>query len=138
VRSSDVVDDDLTAADLGPLSMGLSEIDPENFASGDIDLQPNGFGISPNAIQSSEIEDGQVTGGDVANNNLAGDDILEPSLGDMPGAMTARNVNGVNAYPIELIEFIAGPNSGIRTILPRTQGLHSGPSALRAGISRRA
>jgi hypothetical protein len=119
VRSSDVVDEVLTAADLAPLSVARAEIDPEAFASGDIDPQSNGFGISPNAIQSSEIEDGQVAGSDVTNNNLTGDDILESSLGDVPGASTARNINGVNVFPIE---FLAGPNSGMRTILPRTQG----------------
>lgn len=119
VRSADVVDEVLTAADLAALSVGRSEVDPAVFASGDIDLQSNGYGVSPNAIQSSEIEDGQVTGGDVTNNNLTGDDILESSLSDVPGATRARNINGVNVFPIE---FLAGPNSGIRTVLPRTQG----------------
>lgn len=120
VRSGDVVNNNLTAADLASLSVSQSEIDPEVFASGDIDLQSNGYGVSPDAIQSSEIEDGQVTGGDVANNNLTGDDILESSLSDVPGATTARNVNGEVVQPIE---FLAGPNSGTRTILSAPVGL---------------
>jgi hypothetical protein len=120
VRGVDVVDDALTAADLGPASAGRSELDPTAFASGDIDLQSNGYGISPNAIQSSEIEDGQGTSADVASNTLTGSDILESALADVPGATTARNVNGEVVQPIE---FLAGPNSGRRLILAAPVGL---------------
>ena len=120
VRGVDVVDDDLTAADLGPASVGGSELNPTVFASGDIDLQSNGYGISPNAIQSSEIEDGQVTGADVAGNTLTGADILESALGDVAGATTARTVKGEVVQPIE---FLAGPNSGERLILSAPVGL---------------
>lgn len=76
VRTADVRNDGLSAADLAAASVGESELDPEAFASGDIDLQSNGYGISPNAIQSSEIEDGQVTGADIS----------ESSLGTVPNA----------------------------------------------------
>jgi len=139
VRGIDVIDDDLTAADLAPKSVGATELDPAAFDAGDIgpavpgEAIPGLFGVRPDAIDASEIHDGAVftqhiadgtvksedvatdtlTGSDVATNSLTGADIVESSLGEVAVATRARNVNFEVVQPIE---FLAGANTATKTI----------------------
>ena len=49
---------------IAPDAVGFSKLDPAAFAAGDFSPQGSAFGVSPNAIQSSEISDGGITGAD--------------------------------------------------------------------------
>jgi hypothetical protein len=73
VGTGKVIDNSLQASDLAAKSVGFSELDPSAFASSDI--APNcrilgscAYEVPTNAIQSSEIQDGQVTKADLASN----------------------------------------------------------------------
>jgi hypothetical protein len=156
VRGIDVIDEDLTAADLALKSVGASELDPAAFDPSEIGPSvpgepiPSGlFGIRPDAIDASEIQDnavlgvhisngtvksedisdGGVTSADVATNSLTGVDIVESSLGEVQVATRARNVNFEVVQPIE---FLAGPNTSLKTILS-TVGLTIKASCSAAG-----
>jgi hypothetical protein len=65
VRSADVANDNLSASDLGIGSTGLSELDPEVFAAGDIALQSGGYGVANDAVQSAEVSADTLTGADI-------------------------------------------------------------------------
>ena len=56
--------------ELAPGAVGFSKLDPLAFAAGDISAQGSAFGVSPNAVQSSEIRDGAVTGADIATSSM--------------------------------------------------------------------
>jgi hypothetical protein len=71
VGSGKVIDNSLTGNDLAAKSVGYSELDPAAFASGDIASGCNlslecSYGIPLNAIQSHEIQDGEVQSQDLA------------------------------------------------------------------------
>jgi hypothetical protein len=85
VTSNKVANESLVADDLAPKSVGYSELDPAAFASGDI--APGcirgvscTFGIPVNAIQSNEIQDGQVTNADLANNAVGSAEIQDGQI----------------------------------------------------------
>ena len=83
VNPAKVAPDSLTAGDLAPAAVQFPELDPAAFAPGDLSPQgsPPAVGVSPDAIQSSEITDGTITGADVASNSLDDADVDEPALG---------------------------------------------------------
>jgi len=92
VRTQDVRDDTqsgggLTAEDLAPGSVGVSELDPSAFAAPDIaqDTPSDPFEIANDAIQGVEVSDGTLTGTDVASNSLTGSDIDETTLTALDG-----------------------------------------------------
>lgn len=85
-------------------------INPAAFASGDIALQGDVFGIAPNAVQSAEV----------SANALTGADIDEASLAEVPSAGTAGDLDSVDIQPIE---FLVNENTPAQTVLPRTLGL---------------
>jgi hypothetical protein len=71
IGSGKIANDSLTADDLAQHSVGFSELDPSDFASADIAQNCRIFGvcryeIPGNAIQTGEIQDGQVTKADLA------------------------------------------------------------------------
>lgn len=66
---------------IAPSAVGFGELDLAAFAAGDIASTGSAFGIAPNAIQSSEIENETITGADVQNNSLTGTDIDEARVG---------------------------------------------------------
>jgi hypothetical protein len=82
VTSAKVANQSLVADDLAPMSVGYSELDPAAFASGDIapgcirGVSCN-FGIPLNAIQSNEIQDGQVKNADLADNAVGSAEIQD-------------------------------------------------------------
>lgn len=78
----DVVDESLGAADLGPASAGVGELDPGAFVGSDIAPDPAMFGIRPGAVSGSEVGDSSLTGADVASATLTGADVSDSSLDD--------------------------------------------------------
>jgi hypothetical protein len=82
VTSNKVANQSLVADDLAPKAVGYSELDPAAFASGDIapgcirGVSCN-FGIPLNAIQSNEIQDGQVKNADLADNAVRSAEIQD-------------------------------------------------------------
>ena len=126
VAGGDVVDESLSGADLGPDSVGLPELDPAAFDDTDIGPAPGTgrLGILDSAITGDEIEngslsgddiwDGSLTGAHIANSTITGDDVYENSLSEVPSARSARSVNGEYVQPIE---FLAGPNTPLRILL---------------------
>ena len=60
-----------------------------------------------------------VTSADIASSSITGTDINESTLSDVPGATTARNVNG---EVVQRIEFLAGPGTPLQTVLSAPVG----------------
>jgi hypothetical protein len=77
LSGADVLDNSLGGADVQPL--GAHDISDLAFDDDDIrDVVPfdrKQFGIPTNAIESSEIENGQVTSADIADGTVTGSDL---------------------------------------------------------------
>jgi hypothetical protein len=87
VGTGKVIDNSLQASDLAAKSVGFSELDPSAFASGDI--APNcrilgscAYEVPTNAIQSGEIQDGQVTSSDIQDGQVAKADLASNAAPD--------------------------------------------------------
>lgn len=99
IRTFDVRDDTqtgggLVAADLGPGSVGVSELDAGAFAALDIaqDSPTSPFEIADNAIQHTEVSDGTLRGADVAPDTLTGAQVDEASLAGLDGHDAYRDL----------------------------------------------
>jgi hypothetical protein len=87
IASGRVHDDTLTANDLAQHSVGFSELDPSDFASSDIAANCRTLGvcryeIPANAIQTGEIQDGQVTSSDIQNGQVTKADLASNAAPD--------------------------------------------------------
>jgi hypothetical protein len=79
IGSGKVIDNSLTKDDLGPQSVGYTELDPGAFTfANDIAGSCNllcSYGVKNDAIQSREIQDGQVTSSDIENGGVTRGDL---------------------------------------------------------------
>jgi hypothetical protein len=66
--------------EIAPGAVGFTQLDPAAFAAGDISPQGSAFGVSTNAIQSSEISDGSLTSSDLAANSVGTSEVFDNSL----------------------------------------------------------
>lgn len=105
IHSADIRDDTagggLRAADLGPRSVGVSELDPGAFAGPDItqDSPTSPFEIANDAVQTSEVLDGTLVGADIASSSLTGADVAPESLtGSDISEATLGGFDGHDAY----------------------------------------
>jgi hypothetical protein len=85
IGSGRIVDDSLTAKDLALDSVGFGELDPLAFDKSEIAprcIRPLGcfFEIPPDAIQTGEIQNGQVQGIDIQNSSITSSDILDGTI----------------------------------------------------------
>jgi hypothetical protein len=123
VRSTDIVDGEIGAADIADESVNGAKITDGSVATGD---------LANNAVTSAKIADATVAVGDlgtdsvistkVLNDTLTGDDITESTLGAVPLATNLANVT------VKRVEFTVanGADNGAIAVCPAGQQAISG------------
>ena len=109
-----------------PGAVGFSELDPAAFAAGDISPQGSTFGVSTNAIQSSEISDGSLTGADIATSSLTSSDLAANSVGSSEVVDNSLDGDDIQEAQLDVEEMRC--KLGLVTGFARVKGSSSLPS----------
>jgi hypothetical protein len=99
IRTEDIVDGEVKSADLGLDSVTSNRIKAGNVINTDLGPDAVTTGkIKAGNVGATDLASNAVSGASVADGSLTGNDINEPSLGEVPQAVNAENADNLDGF----------------------------------------
>jgi hypothetical protein len=146
VRSPDVRDDTLAngglgAADLGPDSVGSSEVAPDSLDAADLNAASVGASevsdeslgageLAPDSVGNSEVATGAIGSGEVAADSVAAADLAPDSVGNSELAVDAVSTTEIIDGEVQNADLGSGAVTGVKVFPSSLSGADIAPGSL--------